>query len=351
MLYFLLIDCFLFQIHFVLLGVDLPFAVVGVLFEGGGDCAGKLVHVDHEVFQLGEFGEIGGDVDGLNFHGLAIADNGCIAVVEVVEVEAEPFQIGEAPDFCRDGPCEVVVVELESTELLQLAYFGTDATFQLIEMDVQFFQVLQGIDLIRNTAMDKVVAEVEELKFGEIFDTRGNAAVVLQLATIDIVVTEVETCDVAHQFLYLAFLDKYKFRTDGDTEPFRDRLVVLTPVGVVVPTFSVGCLVDGDKSLALGLIFAHLDFTDFIMLNHFHQFLCCRLVERFLLNFDDSMRVFDFDRFRACWDAELAACLVKHCVDFGLVGDDVSISHCILLFNGYYFLSFVIAHLDDVNAS
>lgn len=344
----------LFQCHLVLLGVDLPFAVVVMLLESCGNGAGELVHVDHEVLQLGEFGETDGDIDGFALKGNARPfrrPDECISVVEVVEVEAEPFQIGEAPDFCRDGPCEVVVVELESTELHQLAYFGADATFQLIEMDVQFFQVLQGIDLIRNMAMDKVVAEVEELKFGEVLDARGDAAVVLQLATVDIVVAEVETGDMPHQFFYLAFMEKYIFRTDGDTVPFRNGLVVLTPVGVVVPAFAIGGLVDGDKSLALGLILAHMDFADLIMLNHFHQFLCCRLMDGFLFDFDDSMRVFDFDRFRACWDAELAADLVKHSVDFSLIGDDVSISHCILLFNGYYFLSFVIAHLDDVNAS
>lgn len=301
MLYFLLIDCFLFQIHFVLLGVDLPFAVVGMLLEGGGDGAGELVHVDHEVFKLGKFGETGGDVDRFALKSnawLFRRPNEHIAVVEVVEVEAEPFQIGEAPDFYRDGPREVVVVELKATKFLQLANFGADATFQLVEMDVQFFQVLQGVYLFRNTTMDEVVAEVEELKFGEVLDARGDPAVVLQLATIDIIVAEVETGDMAHQFPYLAPVDKYIFRTDGDTEPFRDGLVVLAPVGIVVPAFAIGGLVDSDKSLALGLIFAHLDFADFIMLNHFHQFLCCRLMDGFLLNFDDSMRVFYFDRFR-----------------------------------------------------
>lgn len=193
MLYFLLIDCFLFQIHFVLLGVDLPFAVVRVLFESCRYGAGELVHVDHEVLQLGKFSETGGDVDRLALKSnawLFRRPNERIAVVEVVEVEAEPFQIGEAADFYRDGTCEVVMVELKTTKFLQLAYFGADATFQLIEMDVQFFQILQGIDLIRNTAMDKVVAEVEELKFGEVLDARGDAAVVLQLATVDIVVAE-----------------------------------------------------------------------------------------------------------------------------------------------------------------
>lgn len=332
MLYFLLIDCFLFQIHFVLLGVDLPFAVVRVLLESCGDGAGELVHVDHEVLQLGKFGETGGDVDRFALKGnagLFRRPNECIAVVEVVEVEAEPFQIGEAADFYRDGTREVVVVELETAEILQVTDFVADASFQLIEMDVQFLQVFQGVYLFRNTTMDKVVAEVEELEFGEVFDTRGDAAVVLQLATVDIVVAEVETGDMAHQFLYLAFIEKYIFRTDGDTEPFRDGLVVLTPVAVVVPAFAVGGLVDGDKSFALGLILAHLDFADFIMLNHFHQFLCGWLMDGFLFDFDDSMRVFDFDRFRACGDTELAADLVKHSVDFGLATDDVNLFHCI----------------------
>lgn len=344
----------LFQCHLVLLGVDLPFAVVGMLLESCRYGAGELVHVDHEVLQLGEFGKTDGDIDGFALKGnarLFRRPDECISVVEVVEVEAEPFQIGEAPDFYRDGPREVVVVELKATKFLQLANFGADATFQLVEMDVQFFQVLQGVYFFRNTTMDEVVAEVEELKFGEVLDARGDAAVVLQLATVDIVVAEVETGDMPHQFFYLAFMEKYIFRTDGDTVPFRNGLVVLTPVGVVVPAFAIGGLVDGDKSLALGLIFAHMDFADLIMLNHFHQFLCCRLMDGFLFDFDDSMRVFDFDRFRACWDAELTTCLVKNGVNLGLVGDDVSISHCILLFNGYYFLSFVIAHLDDVNAS
>ena len=353
MLYFLLIDYLLFQIHFVLLGVDLPFAVVGMLLEGGGDGAGELVHVDHEVFKLGKFGETGGDVDRFALKGnarLFRRPDECISVVEVVEVEAEPFQIGEAPDFYRDGPREVVVVELKATKFLQLANLGADATFQLVEMDVQFFQVLQGVYLFRNTTMDEVVAEVEELKFGEVLDARGDPAVVLQLATIDIVVAEVETGDMPHQFLYLAIEDKYIFRTDGDTEPFRDGLAIFTPVGVVVPAFAIGGLVDGDKCLAFGLILAHMDFADLIMLNHFHQFLCGWLMDGFLFDFDDGMRVFYFDGFRACGDAELVACLVKHCVDLGLIGDDVSISHCILLFNGYYFLSFVITHLDDVNA-
>lgn len=94
MLYFLLIDCFLFQIHFVLLGVDLPFAEVGMLLEGGGDGAGELVHVDHEVLQFGKFGETGGDIDGFALKGnarLFRRPDECISVVEVVEVEAEPF--------------------------------------------------------------------------------------------------------------------------------------------------------------------------------------------------------------------------------------------------------------------
>lgn len=221
------------------------------------------------------------------------------------------------------------MVELKTTELLQLAYLVADATLQLVEMDVQFFKFLQRIDLIGNTTVDEVVAEVEELKFGEVFDARGDAAVVLQLATVDIVVAEVETGDMPHQFFYLAFMEKYIFRTDGDTEPFRDGLVVLTPVGVVVPAFAIGGLVDDNKSLALGLIFAHMDFADSIMLNHFHQFLCGWLMDGFLFDFDDGMRVFDFDRFRACGDTELVADLVKHSVDFGLATDDVKLFHCI----------------------
>lgn len=221
------------------------------------------------------------------------------------------------------------MVELKTTELLQLAYLVADATLQLVEMDVQFFKFLQRIDLIGNTTVDEVVAEVEELKFGEVFDARGDAAVVLQLATVDIVVAEVETGDMPHQFLYLAFIEKYIFRTDGDTEPFRDGLVILTPVGVVVPAFAIGGLVDGDKSLALGLILAHMDFADLIMLNHFHQFLYGRFMDGFLFDFDDGMRVFDFDRFRACGDTELVADLVKHSVDFGLATDDVKLFHCI----------------------
>lgn len=354
MLYFLLIDCFLFQIHFVLLGVDLPFAVVGMLLECGRNGAGELVHVDHEVFKLGEFGETDGDIDGFALKGnawLFRRPNECIAVVEVVEVEAEPFQIGEVADFHRDGTCEVIVVELKTTELRQLAYLVADATLQLIEMDVQFLQILQGVDLFRNTTMDEVVAEVEELKFGEVLDARGDPAVVLQLATIDIVVAEVETGDMPHQFLYLAIEDKYIFRTDGDTEPFRDGLAIFTPVGVVVPAFAIGGLVDGDKCLAFGLILSHMDFADLIMLNHFHQFLYGRLVERFLLNFDDGMRVFYFDGFRACGGTELTTGLVKHSIDFGLVGDEVDVFHCVMLFNGYYFLCFVIAHFDDVYTS
>ena len=160
------------QSLFVLLGVDLPFAVFGVLLEGSGDGAGELVRVDHEVFQLGEFGKAGRDVDGLDFYGFAITDAGCVAVVKVVDMEAEPFHVGEVADFSRDGACEVVVVKLEATEFLELANLGADASLQLVELKVQLFQVLKAIDFVGDMAMDEIVAEAEEFEFGEVFDAR-----------------------------------------------------------------------------------------------------------------------------------------------------------------------------------
>ena len=49
---------------------------------------------------------------------------------------------------------------------------------------------------------DKVVAEVKELKFGEVLDARGDAAVVLQLATIDIIVPRTLRQRRTHNFIY-----------------------------------------------------------------------------------------------------------------------------------------------------
>lgn len=147
--------------------------------------------------------------------------------------------------------------------------------------------------------------------------------------------------DVTHDVHNLAFVCEDVIGSHGNAKPFGDGHLCLAPVCVFVPAFAVGSLVDGYEGIALGLVLAHMEFVD--TGDFLFDFFLVRFTEKFLFDFNDGERFVYFDRFRACGDAELAVGLVKHGFDFGLVDDDVSVFHCVLLLWRVLFVAFIVS--------
>ncbi len=204
----------------------------------GRDGPAQLVVVQGEVLQVGQATQLRWD-----------------GPAQLVAVQGEVLQIGQAPQLGRDGPGQLVVIQEEDLQIGQAAQLGRDGPAQLVDAQAEPLQIGQAAQLGRDASAQLVVVQVEVRQIGQAAQLGRDGPAQL----------------VAVQFEHLQVGQAAQLGRDaadqvvdpqvkpGDVTPAARHavpgagLVVLLPVGFVVPVVAVGAVVQRDQRLALRL--------------------------------------------------------------------------------------------------